>query len=1217
MLRLPLALPRFSSSLCLLRPSSFIVRRSSSFIVLFLFCFVPGSATPAFSELTELTALVRDKGAYSLPGCPMNMDKFEPILKRAMSRGYVHDHVGQYVLNGFIHGFDLGVDRSQLHGTRVFRNYPSAVVNRGSVSAAVLSRVSRHKSLRLGLWSDVRESLASFFGDFYVFPLGAVPKPHAPTVFRPTSDHTRTGLNAATILGILGHSLDAYKQLEFLLTRNAWMTVADVDDAFSYIPLVPWLWAYMIFRWFTCDTDRNDDLYAYVNLFADFGTRGAPGTFKIILVDVFVQMARSEFVITIPIVIYVDDVALISGCEAEGNIQMGRLKAFTRDVTGLYWKDDKELPASQLQLYVGFNWNTRTLARSLPEKKVIAYLECLLEAGHSGTLSLRSRQSLAGKAQRVIMTLPPGAACLIVNCYLLMSGLLVPWQSRRTTRAERQDYLFLHDLLKYNQGKGYYSFDGFPEGPGFRGDASKSRAGARGGWVCADGHYDFFVYGGSASRKPIDFLEGDTALRCCVDNAHRWQGLFIPAGIDNMAFEKSAEAGRSRASRLNDVLRGTFVLQLQHNFILGPYWLSSEDNYLADDLSRDREQSFISRAYDFVQPHFSLHRHPDAGRVVTLADNDYLDAMKALRQTLKQYSSNYTGDGPSRGAGVGGDAQLLSIRYSYASIFDGCPPEFLDRLDEVMDNRLRPGSMRKVVAGFRRWSEFAAGLGWSSIISSGDPTRGGRMAAWVLSLLDDTSLVYNSISTYVWGMRTMHTLQHQSDPAMGVEFFREFMRSISVLSAVPGEPRKRVELEVVSALLHEIMTSHWDDRVKVQLGLVTLVCLLTFSRTECPCPKNFTGADSWDPKKHWEVSDFSLRRTNGLWVLWVRFKAIKQDPRVERPQARHADPNLPADLVGGPETSKDWVPLGDVPDMPAFSVAKWYMRFVQLVGRERSDSEPMFLAADGLRPYTYRAFYSEFKAACLRNGGTDRDAPHGLRVLGYNLSKDGNGLDITVAHGGWSEDSDGHSRYYRCAHASVLGVPAGMLGVPNAFASDSVRQPRTGAVRGASVVLPAEPVSDDESPVATSAVDSDLPPGYSRERRVTMSGREYLVYFGPDGSQFSSKPQCWRAYSEVDPVDDVASMAAASEPGGDAAPEAVAPSPGDNMLSPVPPPPPDAGGDSSSSPLRQVAAFRRVSGRSRLCNKLDPTKCHMCSLPFGHDGLCDFEVVHRTRTVRP
>ena len=39
--------------------------------------------------------------------------------------------------------------------------------------------------------------------------------------------------------------------------------------------------------------------------------------------------------------------------------------------------------------------------------------------------------------------------------------------SRRTTRAERQDYLFVHDLLKYNQGRGYYSYAGFPTGPGY------------------------------------------------------------------------------------------------------------------------------------------------------------------------------------------------------------------------------------------------------------------------------------------------------------------------------------------------------------------------------------------------------------------------------------------------------------------------------------------------------------------------------------------------------------------------------------------------------------------------------------------------------------------------------------------------------------------------------------------------------------------------------
>ena len=394
-------------------------------------------------ELAVLRDTVRDKGAFSLPGCPLDFWKFEPILRRAMSRGYVHDHIGEYVLNGFLTGFDLGVDPTQLHGTRVFRNYPSALSNRASVSKAVSSRVLRHKSVQLGLWSDVSESLKGFFGDYYVFPMGAVPKPHAPTVYRPTSDHTRTGVNAATILGLLGHSLDAYKQLEHLLHRGAWMTVADVDDAFSYIPLAPWLWAYMIFRWFDCDDDSDaDDLYAYVNLFADFGTRGAPGTFKVILVDVFVQMAKSEFVLCIDIIVYVDDVALISSTEDEGNDAMATFQSWSTDVTGLDWKVDKGLAASRAQLYVGFWWNTRSLARSLPETKVLSYLATLLDASTATTLTLRDRQSLAGKAQRLIMTLPPGAACLIVNCYLLMTGLSVPWQRRRTTRAERVDYAF-------------------------------------------------------------------------------------------------------------------------------------------------------------------------------------------------------------------------------------------------------------------------------------------------------------------------------------------------------------------------------------------------------------------------------------------------------------------------------------------------------------------------------------------------------------------------------------------------------------------------------------------------------------------------------------------------------------------------------------------------------------------------------------------------------
>ena len=879
----------------------------------------------------------------------MKLDVFIPLLKRAQSRGYVKDWDADYVLEGFTSGFDLGVQRDLLHGTRVFSNYPAAISARDSVSAAVSSRISRHKTLTLGPWSEVQSWLKSEFGEFYVFPMGAVPKPHQPEVMRPTSDHTRTGLNAATILGILGHSLDAYKRLEYLFSRHAWMTVADVDDAFSYIPLAPWLWAYMLFRWFDLGDSDSDDLIVYVHLFADFGTKGAPGTFKMILVNVFVGIAQSEFVLTIPIIVYVDDVALIANHEARANSEMANFQRFTTDNFGLLWKVLKLLTAAQCQLYIGFWWNSHTLTRRLPEPKLENYLTVLAHAACSPSLTLRERQSLAGKMQRAIMTFPPGAACMIVNCYLSASGLTLPWQRRRTTRREREDYKFVHDLLELNAGRGYYSYNNFARGPEFRSDACKSRAFAGGGWVVNDGTYSYYTYGSSAARKPIDYLEGDSVVRCCRANAHKWSGYVVRAGIDNTSFERSLESGRSKAERLNDLMREMLALQVKFNFIIEPYWISTVDNDLADDLSRGLVSKFLENAHDFVLPDCVCVAHESAGSVATLADCDYSVAMAALRQTLKTFRSNAIGDGPSRGAGVGGDAQLLSIPFDRTSIFDGCPPELVDRLDEIMDNRLRPSSLRKAASGFKRWVVFCDGRDWPHLFRNGDPARGGRMAAWILSMVDETELVYASISTYVWGMRTMHTLHHRSDPAMGVEFFRELMRAVSVLTAVPGVPRKRVAHEVLDAILRDIYDNHWSDRVRVQFGLLVQVLYFTFSRSECPCPKNFTGPDSWDATKHWQVRDFALRRRGEHWVLWVRFKAIKQDPRIERPQARHEDSDLPADLHSSdPVESKDWVPLGDVPSVPHFSVARFYQRTIQLLARERSPSEPMFLSSDAL-----------------------------------------------------------------------------------------------------------------------------------------------------------------------------------------------------------------------------------------------------------------------------
>ena len=135
------------------------------------------------------------------------------------------------------------------------------------------------------------------------------------------------------------------------------MYVSDVTDAFLLIPLAPWIWPFFFFRWFEDDSD-GADLFLYCHLFGDFGTRGLPATFKVFFVDVVVQMARSEFILTLPLEIYVDDGGLIGPRELETNVEMRMLQSWTSEYCGVEWKQPKDKPASQQNQMIGFIWNS-------------------------------------------------------------------------------------------------------------------------------------------------------------------------------------------------------------------------------------------------------------------------------------------------------------------------------------------------------------------------------------------------------------------------------------------------------------------------------------------------------------------------------------------------------------------------------------------------------------------------------------------------------------------------------------------------------------------------------------------------------------------------------------------------------------------------------------------------------------------------------------------
>jgi hypothetical protein len=353
------------------------------------------------------------------------------------------------------------------------------------------------------------------------------------------------------------------------------------------------------------------------------------------------------------------------------------------------------------------------------------------------------------------------------------------------------------------------------------------------------------------------------------------------------------------------------------------------------------------------------------------------------------------------------------------------------------------------------------------------------------------------------------------------------MGSIAVLSAVPSEPRKPIPVAVIQAILERCDNDNLPD---VQFGLMLLILFFTFTRTEVPCPKNFTGPNSFDPTQHWQFKDFKFRPgPNGTsWVLWVLFKAIKQDRRLERPSASHAPDFVDFDATAERE-SKDWVPIGDVPSS-VFSIAHWYMKYTRLMGRAREPDEAMFFARDGRRPYTYRALMEDLRGHLEAVGADPTLGPHGIRVEGYNCSKQGNGVDLTVAHGGWM--SSAHSRYERFSHVRVLSIPARMLGRDSVF-DDGSGQRAVGEARvqrGTPILPRSYPVPGHES--GEEAVDESredeevrrpvparrdtpegLPPGVYHARRVSSaSGRSYDVYTMPQGPQAYSRAEVWRRF---------------------------------------------------------------------------------------------------------
>ena len=534
----------------------------------------------------DYTSDIQKHGVSKLDGYNINLGAFQSTLPKCVSAGLVSAEDATFVLHGLEHGFDLSVNHDMLKGRRVHKNYNSAYDEKEKVTKALAKRVHTGKTLKLGAFSGNARDLPP--GSGIVVPMGSVAKKLQPDDARPISDHTKTGLNAAADTSGLQHTLDTYNEIARELHAGYFMRVEDVDGAFPNLPLAPVVWKYMYVWWYDVDkplAEQSCPNTLYVHTFADFGSSPLPGIW-----DKFYRcvkaMAAFEGILTLPMPHFVDDNSLIGEDRAHVDDVAVNLGAYFARL-GVPFKASKSRHAALRQLVLGFWWDSVERTRTLEAHKLEIYYTYFKAIAAQHIATLHELQVLVGRMHRAIMTMPPGSNIFLARVLPLLSGLKLPWHRRKLTAGARADILSVVRILESNMGRGYFDHSHMPWAPAVYSDAMKDGRVAGWGWCSFSGHYDFGLYGASDRRQCIDALEGDAVLRAAKTIGHLWRKKRVPFYIDSSSFQLSFVKGRSRAERLNGILRELYALSVQLDCIFVPIWISTHANVGADALSRN------------------------------------------------------------------------------------------------------------------------------------------------------------------------------------------------------------------------------------------------------------------------------------------------------------------------------------------------------------------------------------------------------------------------------------------------------------------------------------------------------------------------------------------------------------------------------------------------------------------------------------------------------
>ena len=511
------------------------------------------------------------------PHCRLPMEIFTPLNIHQWTQQLQSHPDGRffsYIIQGISSGFRIGFNHSH--------TVLSASSNLPTSNDSIIEDYLEREVALSRMWKFPRNY--SIPGT-QISPLGLVPKKNKPGKWRlimdlssPPGESVNDGISSE-LSSVSYTSLDHLASLVLLLGRGSLLVKADIQEAYRMVPVHPQDQPLLGVQWNGC---------IYLDKMLPFGLRSAPKIFSAVADGL--QWILSQKGIT-HLLHYLDDFVFVAASMGDASTQKDILIT-TCTQLGIPLEMSKLEGPSTCLTFLGIEVDTVANQLRLPVGKLLKLKQELTHCLHRTSITKRELASLTGLLQFATKVIRPGRSFLR-QLYAMQSIDSHPNHHVRLNSAARADIAWWYLFADSWNGISML-WDSHILSPEFI-----TFSYASGSWGCGA----FWEYQWFHLKWPVNFQLLSIAIKefipvvlAAAIFGRQWQGHLIQFSVDNMSVVHVLNSTYSKDPHLMHMVRVLVFLAAHFNFWFRAEHIEGKANSLADALSRDNLEYFLSKS---------------------------------------------------------------------------------------------------------------------------------------------------------------------------------------------------------------------------------------------------------------------------------------------------------------------------------------------------------------------------------------------------------------------------------------------------------------------------------------------------------------------------------------------------------------------------------------------------------------------------------------------